>query len=215
MLVLSLHVEAVDPVEGSEAVVGVRENLFPLLVRRPRAQRFDRLDDHNDRSELGPIGRRQNLRLCALGIDLEEVDGPTESVVAEDRLEAALRDGDLLGPFNGLGHAGVDRQVERRKAEVRIGQEERNLLFRLADSHAEVDVPRADLAQRLVAWIRLDVYPGPAPLVEQAGHGVDIRVGGADIHVEAGLNSAEDPPKADILRVLAVGDDRLAFTERG
>ena len=78
----------------------------------------------------------------------------------------------------------------------------------------QVHIARAGLLQRLEARARLDVDPRPPVLVEETCHGVDVRVGRADVHVEAVLDRPEHAPKPDVFRVLAVRDDRLA-RERG
>ena len=91
-LVLPRNIEAVDPVERGLDIVALEEQRLRVLVRRTEAKWGDGLDDDHGWPDLRWIERLEDVTLCALDVDLEEVDMSTLCVVSDEGVQPGRPD---------------------------------------------------------------------------------------------------------------------------
>ena len=74
------QVIAIQPVEITENIGSIEEQLFPARLRRRAAVRCDRVGEDDPGPPSGEVHAGQHISLCAVDVDLEKMDWPSDVI---------------------------------------------------------------------------------------------------------------------------------------
>ena len=188
-------VEAVEAVEPGEAVIGGEEDGLPPGMGFGRGHGGGGFGEDDPGAVGGEVGPGEDVLFGAFDVDFEEMD-VGRRVVAADRGEGGGFDGGFGDRHAEGAVAGDGGGVEGGEAGFGALDGVEGLAAGLGgEGEAEVEVARAGGGKAAVGGLGgLDVEAVPAAVVEGAGDGVDVGVGGADVDVEASGEVAQRAP---------------------